>query len=221
MRASIILFAIIIITSCSSEKSKMLASYEKLYDAYCHGDFKRVYDMLDHESQRFLQRIVLNESPDSLIAIASEYGLPNLAVIKYVYYNSTIKDPSKVYDFIPFIGYLGSSLFNTVNQYELYPKRSRVGDENFVTLQRMQGGARVIEWLKYTHEDGEYYLNLLYTLELNEPMYRDMVYESINQIERGSDFKYADLYKNYKNYRDINYVKRLMMQGCPGFIQAE
>ncbi len=210
---TILLAALLI--SCNAEKEKMLSAYEPMYDAYCSGDFQAVYEALDQESQTLIQRLVNNETPDSLIQIGKDYGLPNLAVIKYVYYPSDKDDPNEAYDFLPFLGYLGVSFLNPVETFSLYPERSRVGDENFVTLQKMvAGGYRHVEWLKYTLEGEEYKLNLPYVLRLNEPFFRDMVYNDINRLEVGKDFKYEDLYKNYKNYRDINFAKKFIAESC-------
>jgi len=204
-----------LISSCSPEKNKMLSAYEPLFEAYCAGNFEAVYALLDQESQTMIQRLVDNESTDSLIQIATEYGVPNLAVVKHVYFPTDPNNPDLKYDFMPFLGYLGVSFMNVVERYDLYSERSRVGDENFLTLQKIvAGGYRHVEWLKYTLEEDQYKLNLVYVLQMAEPFFRELVYDDINRIEVVTGFKYADLYKNTPNYRDLNFAKRFVVENC-------
>jgi len=198
MKELIVLFCTALLFSCTNEKEVMLNTYDTIFEAYCSGNFETVYESLDQPSKKLIKRLITNETPDSLLQIGKDYGLPYLSVMKYVYFDTNNDDPMLAYKFIPFLGYLGMSFLNTVETYHTIPDKSKIQ----------------LEWAQFTKEGDEYKLNLLYTLGINEPLMKDIVYNSINSLEVGKNFKHEDLYKNYPNYRDTNFALRLVIKNC-------
>lgn len=215
MKELLVLFCTVLLFSCSNEKEVMLNTYDTIFEAYCSGNFERVYESLDQPSKKLITRLITNETPDSLLQIGKDYGLPYLSVMKYVYFDTNNDDPMLAYKFLPFLGYLGVSFLNTVETYHTIPDKSRIGEENFLAIGKMLDDKhRQLEWAQFTKEGDEYKLNLLYTLGINEPLMKDIVYNSINSLEVGKNFKHEDLYKNYPNYRDTNFALRLVIKNC-------
>jgi hypothetical protein len=219
MKALFILFCSALLTlSCSDEKAAMLDTYDTIFEAYCSGNFESVYESLDQPSKKLINRLISNETPDSLIQIGSDYDLPYLSVVKYAYFDTNNDSPMLAYHFIPFMGYLGVSFLNTVETYNKVPDKSKVGPENFLAIGKMIDDThRQLDWVKFTKEGDEYKLNLVYTLSINEPLMKDIAYNSINSLEVDKNFKHEDLYQNYPNYRDTNFALRLVMKNCKNY----
>ena len=218
MKELVVLFCTVLLFSCKNEREVMVTAYDTIFEAYCSGNFETVYESLDQESQTLINRLISNETPDSLIQIGKDYSLPFLSVVKYIYFDTNNENAKLAYHFIPFMGYLGVSFLNTVEPYHTIADKSKIGEENFLAIGKMLDDKhRQLDWVKFTKEGEEYKLNLLYTLSLNEPLMKDIVYNSINRLEVGKNFKYENLYNNHPNYRDTNFALRLVMKNCKNY----
>ena len=97
MKELLVLFCTVLLFSCSNEKEVMLNTYDTIFEAYCSGNFERVYEYLDQPSKKLITRLITNETPDSLLQIGKDYGLPYLSVMKYVYFDTNNDDPMLAY----------------------------------------------------------------------------------------------------------------------------
>ncbi len=172
----LMLLGFILIASCSNEKDGLINTYEALYSNVVSADFDSIENFLDHKSLNFYYKITdtSNLTIPKILEIGKKYRLSYLTIIYLATYGEHMKTNSKKSEFFRFLGLNQVSFFSFFDAYKSIKEKATTGVENFIPIQKTFKGTIKEGWVKFSKENETFRLDLIYTLQLKEGVFRKL-----------------------------------------------
>jgi len=157
---------ILIYSSCSPSKEQIIQDFTNHYTAIIESDSPDFADILSSDSNVYIDK--MNNADGSSFAeildLGRTYKIPYLTVL----YFTQLKNSNQKSDTDTFLKFLYSNSINLFSFYDVYgisEDNTKIGNENFIAIFRNLNGQNKLDWVRMTHEEDQYKIDLLYILE--------------------------------------------------------
>lgn len=193
----ILLIAITMHSCQKNEKDNLIAVYDEMYSHVLNLEFDKIEPYLNEESKVFFNDITDGEklNVDSILVLGKKYGLPYMLIDYLAITGDKIKDGAPSTDLYNYLGLQKVSLFSYEDAYYVDKAKSKVGEENFVSIIKDDLTTSKRGWTRFSkNEAGEYKYDLIYTLRLKENANKRQKYA---ERKRNPDKKTLDDYLSF------------------------
>ncbi|MFT4533012.1 MAG: hypothetical protein ACJA1A_001006 [Saprospiraceae bacterium] len=162
----------IVIFSCTQEKDPLIKSFDSVYQQVLMNDYSNFDSVLDEKSKELYLKLIDPDylNIDSMISLGNKYKIKCTLVDYLALSENRIKEGSSKSEFYRYLGANDISFFSFMNAYYVDKPKLKKGKENFVAIIKEEMTQSKRTWVNfYGNESKGYKLNLLYTLQLEEP----------------------------------------------------
>lgn len=169
--STLLLLIIISISSCTSEKDKLITAFDNIYADVLAGNYSNIEPKLNDSSHTFYNKVTNSVylNIDSIIVLGEEYRLPFMLTEYLAFNGDKIKEGESADELYRYLGSQEVSFFSFQDAYYVDAPKLKKGKENFVSIIREEMSQSKRGWVQFTgNESSGYELDLLYTLQLHE-----------------------------------------------------
>jgi len=178
----------------------MMNTFTEMYNEVCLGNFENMTPYLAESSQELIADYSNpdNQSIDSLISLGDRYKLQYFSIY-FSSWSNYMKVNGTEADFFKYLTQEEVSFFDPDHYFEPLVHRCRVGtDNNFVAFYYPDENKNVMDWAKFTDENGSFKLDLLYILRLhNKTIKKYFNYKDRVKKELTEEQWLRNIYKGY------------------------
>ena len=200
MKPLLLLISLLTITSCSHPKYRMIDSFESMYEDLRQMKFEKISEYLDEDSRILFEKLTSKENyhVEKLAQIGEEYNLRFFCIMYYLRFGLDRPDVNQD-DFFKFILNERVSFFKSNEVYQVDKRRSRIRNENWVSIYSLQRNSKQYNWVKYTlNEENEFKFDLIQSLQGHERMSAGVIENAIKRMKSDSDSDYDAYLKVFK-----------------------
>lgn len=186
----------LLLSSCNQEKDKLIQSFDTIYQKVLKNEYSNFESVLDEQSKDLYLKLTdphyLNI--DSIISLGDKHKIKCTLVNYLALSDNRIKEDK--YEFFRYLGANDISYFSFMNAYYVDKSKLKKGKENYVAIIKEEMTQSKRTWVNFTgNESKGYKLNLLYTLQLEEPKSKSQL--KLLQKSSNSELSFEEYLQHY------------------------